>query len=127
MSNPLSKAQALHSFWSSFQLPAYDNNIVLSDTAEMPYITYDVQTDSIDSVLSMSASLWYRSMSWEDISLKAEEIARYITDMQPPAVAIDGGRMYITKRQPFAQRMSDDDPYIRRIVLNINVEFLTEY
>lgn len=122
----MDKAQALHAFWSSFGLPAYDDSVVLDDGATMPYITYNVATDSLENVLSLNASLWYRSTSWEAISQKAESIAQYIAHMNPPAVAIEGGRMYVTKGTPFAQRMSDENPMIRRIVLNINVEFLTE-
>lgn len=121
------KAQALYRFWHSFGLEAYDSTVVLSEGAHMPYITYTVETDSIDNTLVMSGSLWYRSMSWEDISLKTDEISRYITNMNPPAVEIEGGRMYVTKGRPFSQRMSDEDPYIRRMVLNIEVEFFTEY
>lgn len=123
----MDKAQAIHAFWSSFGLPAYDDTVVLDEGATMPYITYDVSTDSLDNSLSLNASLWYRSTSWEEISRKAESIARYIKHMNPPAVVIDGGRMYVTKGTPFAQRMSDENPMIRRIVLSINVEFLTEY
>lgn len=122
----MDKAQALHNFWSSFGLPAYDSTIVLADEASMPYITYEVQTDSIDGTLALSASLWYYSMSWEAISKKAEEISQYINNMDPPAVKIDGGRMYVTRRTPFAQRMGDENRNIRRIVLGVNVEFLTE-
>lgn len=122
----MDKAQALHAFWSSFGLPAYDDSVVLDDGATMPYITYNVATDSLENVLSLNASLWYRSTSWQEISQKAESIAQYITHMNPPSVAIEGGRMYVTKGTPFAQRMSDENPMIRRIVLSINVEFLTE-
>lgn len=123
----MDKAQALHSFWSSFGLPAYDNTVVLDEGATMPYITYDVSTDSLENSLSLNASLWYMSTSWEAISKKAESIAFYIKHMNPPSISIDGGRMYVTKGTPFAQRMSDENPMIRRIVLSINVEFLTEY
>lgn len=123
----MDKAQALHSFWSSFGLPAYDDTVVLDEGATMPYITYDVSTDSLENSLSLNASLWYRSTSWEEISKKAESIAFYIKHMNPPSISIDGGRMYVTKGTPFAQRMSDENPMIRRIVLSINVEFLTEY
>lgn len=121
------KAQALHVFWSSFSIPAYDENCV-PDGAQMPYITYEVQTDSIDNDLSISASLWYRSLSWEAITKKADEIAEHIVTMFPPSVKIDTGRMYVTKGTPFSQRMAEpSDRYIRRMLLNINVEFFTNF
>lgn len=123
----MDKSQALHEFWSSFGLPAYASETV-PDDATLPYITYDVSTDSLDYVINLNASLWYRSMKWEEISKKAEEIAEYISTMQPPTIELDYGRMYLTKGNPFAQRMSDEGGAdIRRIVLSINVEFLTKY
>lgn len=123
----MDKSQALQEFWSGFKLPAYATGTV-PDSATLPYITYDVSTDSFDYVINLNASLWYRSMSWEEISKKAEEIAEYISTMQPPTLEIDGGRLYISKASPFAQRMSDESGAdIRRIVLSVNVEFLTKY
>ena len=122
----MDKAQALYEFWSSFGLPAYDANTV-PDNAEMPYITYDTASDSFDNVLYLNASLWYKQMSWEDISKKADEISKYLFEMNPLTVKIDGGRMYIARGTPFAQRMSDVDDMIRRIVLSITVEFFTAY
>ena len=122
----MDKAQALHNFWSGFGLPAYDENSVPEDAA-MPRITYSVSTDSIDNVLLLSGSLWYHSTSWEDISKKAEEIAQALVTMNPPAIEIDNGRLYLYKGAPFAQRMEDPDDSIRRIYLNLEAEFLTAY
>lgn len=122
----MDKAQALQNFWESFGLPAYDSTAV-PDDAQMPYITYSVATDSLDNVVNLSASLWYRSTSWASISQKAEEIAEAIIKMNPPAIALDNGRLYITKGTPFAQRMQDEDDTVRRIYLNIQAEFLTAY
>jgi len=122
----MDKMQALHNFWSSFELPAYDENTVPPD-AEYPRITYEAASDSLDTVVILSASLWYWSLSWEDITLKADEIAEYIENIYPPAIKIDTGRMFIKRGTPFAQRMSDSDGNLRRILLTINVEFFTEF
>lgn len=122
----MNKAQALHNFWNQF-LQAYDENTVNPD-AELPYITYEVMTDSIGQAVNLTASLWYRSESWKEITDKAEQIGEYIVKMYPPSIALDNGRLYIAKGTPFAQRMGDpDDKKIRRIVLNIQVEYLTAY
>lgn len=120
----MDKAQALHYFWSSFGLPAWDENTV-PESATLPYITYETSTDSFENTISLSASIWYRSMSWTEISRKAEEIAAHIANMYPQTIKIDNGRLYISKGTPFAQRMSDPDKNIRRILINIEVEFLT--
>ena len=123
----MTKGQAIQKFWESFGLTAYDETSV-PDDAPFPYITYSVETDSIDNTLMVNVSLWYRSYSWKEISEKAEEISKAIAKMNPPSVKIDGGRLYITKGAPFAQRMGDtSDDAIRRMLLNIHYEFLTEY
>ena len=122
----MDKAQAIQSFWASFDLPAYDSTTVPND-AQMPYITYDVAADSLGNVVNMSASIWYRTTSWKEISQKADEIAKAITTMFPPSIQLDEGRLYIAKGTPFSQRMPDEDNAVRRIYLNIQAEFLTAY
>lgn len=121
----MNKTQAIHNFWSGFEWPAYDESTV-PDDAPYPRITYTVQTDSLDNVLLLSASLWDRSTSWEKISQKADEIGREIVNIYPSAIKLNGGGLYITKGSPFATRMAEpNDDSIRRIFLNINAEFLT--
>ncbi len=120
----MNKDQALQAFWSGFDLPAYDVNTVPSD-AKMPYITYDVKTDNLDSNVGLTASLWYKSYSWKDISDKAAEIAKTLSTLPP--IKIEGGYCWIRRGTPFAQRVADEDDTIRRILLQITVEFLTAY
>jgi len=120
----MDKWQFLQNFWSSFNLKAYDENSV-PDDAEMPYITYAASIADFEHPVSLTASLWYRSTSWADISQKADEIAEAVCVFKPPI--IDGGRVRIWQGDtPFAQRMGDpEDDRIRRIVLNIMAEFMT--
>lgn len=122
----MNKAQAIHSFWQCFGLPAFDQSSVPSGTNStyMPYITYEMKSDNIDNEVGLAASLWYRSASWEAITLKSEEIAEKIHAMPP--IKIDGGYCWIKRGSPFAQRMSDENDSVRRILINITVEFLTE-
>ena len=123
----MTKGQAIQKFWESFGIPAYDETSVPND-APFPYITYQVHTSSLDELCIANASLWYRSYSWKEISEKTEQISKAIAQMNPPSVKIDGGRLYITKGVPFAQRMGDtSDDAIRRMLLVVNYEFLTEY
>ena len=122
----MDKSQALQNFWESFELPAYDENSV-PDDAEMPYITYSVGTDSIDSPLSLAGTLWYYSTNWRDISRKSEEIAKVIAEHGFYSKKINNGYLWITKGTPFAQRMGSDKDPVKRIYMNITVEFLTAY
>lgn len=125
-----SKEKALHAFWSSFGLPAYDQYTVPTgeEAPEFPYITYTVQTDSIGSTVSIEGDLWYYGTSWNEISAKADEIAQRLQNMHPPTIQLDHGRLFLNPGTPFAQRMSDpDNDMVRRIYLNLTAEYFTAY
>ena len=118
----MDKAQALNHFWSSFGLPAYDENTV-PDDAHTPYITYNTVTDSLDSPVPVSGSIWYHGTSWAPVEQKKAEIANAL-DMVLPV----GNREYLwlTKGTPFASRVADSsDQNMRRIYINIMAEYLT--
>lgn len=120
----LDKGQTIHAFWSSFGWPAYDEGTVPDDAA-YPRITYNVVLDELDHPVAMYASLWDRTNDWKSVSVKAAQISDAITKLWPPAIAFDGGRLYITKGSPFAQRMVDEDDMVRRIYINIGAEFFS--
>lgn len=122
----MNKAQALHQFWSSFGLTAIDEQSAYDETIELPsnYITYEVQTAGFENELLLSASLWYYSTTWTDITQKADEIADYI-GYGGRVIAVDGGYIWIKLGSPFAQRMAVEQENYRRIILNITVDYLT--
>lgn len=127
----MDKAQAIHSFWSSFGWPAideqsaYDERIFEELGIGNQYITYEVVTSSFGEPVALTASLWCRSTSWEEISQKADEIAEYI-GMGGRTIKIDDGALWIKPGTPFAQRVAVDQDYsMRRIYLNISAEFFT--
>lgn len=122
----MDKAQAIDQFWNSFNLPAYDENTV-PQNAELPRITYNVVTDSLENVVNLHASLWYRDSSWKNITHKAEEVEKRLGEHGGELIDLDEGKVWIVKGTPFAQRMLDPDNSIRRIYFNIQVEFLTPY
>lgn len=114
--------QALDQFWNSFGLQAYDENTVPDDQSP-PYITYEAIVGQLDETLLLTASLWYRTTKWTEISEKAIEIKRAIGSGM--GVTYDNGRLWVTQGDQFLQRKPDEDPQIRRIQLQINAEFQT--
>lgn len=123
----MNKAQVLHNFWSGFGIPAYDESTVPTggNAPQFPYITYNVAVDSIGNEVALSASVWYRSSSWSEITQKFEEISSRI-GYGGKLFGYDGGALWIKRGTPFAQRMADDsDDMIRRIYLNIDAEFIS--
>lgn len=121
----MDKSQALNQFWKSFEIPAYDVYSV-PDGVPMPYITYETATDAVNMDIPLTASIWYRDTSWEDIMKKVDEISAKIS-YSFYIKAIDNGYMVIKRNGVFAQRMNDpDDDSVRRVIISIIVEFLTE-
>lgn len=123
----MNKTQAIDNFWNGFDWPAYNENSV-PDNVTFPYITYSLSTDSLGGIVSLNASLWDRSNSWERLSLKSDEIARDIKEHGHRVLKLDDGYVWLTGGTPFAQRLSDpEDTKIKRIYLNVLGEFLTAY
>ncbi len=122
----MDKAQAIHDFWSSFDLTAIDEQSAYDERLELPdnYITYELVTSNLGEPVAMTASLWYYSTSWADIQQKADAIAAYI-GYGGKVIAVEGGYIWIQLGAPFAQRMSVENDNYRRIILNITVDFLT--
>ena len=118
----MNKAQTINEFWNSFGIPAYDMYTVPTG-AQMPYITYEYAEDNLDNVVMLSASVWYKSTSWVAVTGKAAEIAEYIGNGK--ILKTDEGYIYIARGTPFIQRLSDTDDTIRRIYINIQVEYMT--
>lgn len=119
----MNKIQALNAFWNSFNLKAYDEYSV-PDNTSLPYITYEVSSDDFGNMILQTASLWYRSSSWSEITAKEQEIANFIT-RGGRMIKYDDGAIWIQKGSPWAQRLDDpSDNMIRRIILNVTVEFL---
>jgi len=115
--------QTLHSFLSGFSLPAYDRATV-PDDAPLPRLTYTVVYSNFDEPVAISADLWYYSTSWTEITEKAAEINAAI-GQGGECLPCDGGYLWIKRGNPFAQRMSDENDGIRRIYINIELEYFT--
>ena len=134
----MNKQQAYNAFWSGFGVLAFEENSVPDDDtiqsmidaglakAKYPYITYQVLTDSLDYAVSPTASIWDKNTSWERSDLLSNAIAKKIAEMTP--IKLDEGRMFIATGTPYSQHMDEEgDTSIRRIVLNLQVEFFTNY
>lgn len=119
--------KTLHDFWSSFGLKAYDENTVPDDAMAAnggKYITYSVATAYFNEPVALSASIWYKSTSWAEITQKADLIGERI-GLGGTVIKSDDGYLWIKRGTPFSQRMSDEDDTIRRIYLNIEAEYFT--
>lgn len=114
--------QAIHSFWSSFNLIAYDQNSV-PDDAQLPYITYSLSVDTFNNTVLNTINIWYRSTSWINVTNKAKEIINTITD-GGISIPTDNGMIRMNLGNPIYNRMGDEDKNIKRIRINIETEYI---
>lgn len=118
----MDKVRALHNFWNSFGIPAYDEATV-PDDAKLPYLTYTVVDGELGDNVIGNSSLWYRSTNWTGITEKAEQISRAIT-RGGKIISYDDGALCLRKETPFSRRMPvPEDDMIRRILLQYSLEF----
>ena len=125
----MTKIEALYSFFSSFGIPAYEENSVYAmaesgQTPTFPYLTVEIKTDSFgESDTFISFSLWYRSMVWTDIDAKSAQIAKAIGRVGK-FVDYDGGSILIMRSSPWAQAMGDSsDDMVKRYLHSLKLRF----
>lgn len=127
----MTKAAALYQFFSSFGIPAYEENSVYDEDEPpaMPYLTYQLNTGAFDpnsNGAALSINLWYRSDRWIDINAKTEEISAAI-GRSGKVLTCDGGYILIRRSDSnFAQTMGDNsDDKVKRKYISLMVEYFT--
>lgn len=127
----MSKFEALVAFYSSFGIPAYEENSIYAVDAapEFPYLTYELALDNYESgEIALSLSLWYNEYNWGALEDKTAEIAESIGEGGKFISLGNGEYIWIKRRSPFAQPAdSPASSTIKRMIINISVEFLTRY
>lgn len=120
----MDKGQALHSFWSSLGIPAYEESSV-PDNTPFPYVTYQKMSGAFEDALSETGSIWTRETSWNSADAFLG-VLEGLFEHGSHLIKIDGGYLAISRGSPFAQSMADDsDKMIKRYVINVAIEFLT--
>lgn len=119
----MNKIEAYHSFWEQFGVPVYDAHSV-PDDARMPYITYELSTDTFDYAIALTTSIWTRNTSWKQSYDILNLIEKKILN-GGVNVPYEGGTIWITSANPWCMRMSDNlDALIKRLIINLYVEFI---
>ena len=122
----MNSRQALDSFWKRFTWNAWEENTVPDNALKdyVHYITYTAAWSEFDRTIMLSASIWERSTSWQNVVEKAEEIAAAI-GLGGTVIPFTGGKIWIKRGSPFYQEMPDEDDTVRRIYINVEVEYFT--
>ncbi len=124
------RVQALYNFWSSFGIPAideqssYDTSTMQSLGLDYPYITYETGVGRQFDEITLSADIYYRSSTWVEIEAMAATIAAAIGE-SGRLLPCDNGCRWIKLGNPAYQRMGADNDFdVRRIHFDVTVEDL---
>ena len=122
----MTKAAALHGFFSSFGMTAYAAASVPED-AELPYLTYELITSAWDGgEVGLTVNLWFYTESEKIPNGKAEELSRGI-GLGGKILPCDGGYIWLKRGAPWCQSLRDEaSPNITRRYLNVTAEYLTK-
>lgn len=128
----MDKMMSLQNYFESFDVPAFNQYTVPTEErmVEMgitpyPRISYEPVFDSIGRINTITASIWDRSTGWTRIMGILSKMEKSLSNGGEKA-NYDGGQIWLTKGTPWAQPMNDEDDSIRRMVVNIQVEYLSE-
>lgn len=114
--------EAQYSFWSSFGVPAYEENSVPTG-AVMPYITYQAVSAPFDGDTSPSASIWTRSTSWLTADTLSDTIEAALRN-GGHVIRYREGIVWATAESPFAQNMGEpNDDLVKRKLLSVVLHF----
>lgn len=121
----MTKAAALHQFFSGFGVTAYTATGV-PDDAIFPYLTYELITSAWGGEpVGLTVNLWFYTESEAIPNAKAEELSAAI-GMGGKVLPCDGGYIWLKRGTPWCQSLSDEaDPTIKRRYINVTAEYLT--
>lgn len=120
--------QSFNEFWNSFGVVAFHEASVPDEAqfermgiAPYPRITYSLETNDFGVPTSLTASVWDRSTSWKSTAELRDQIINRLKD---GGVKINDGKIWIKTGAPTSSPMSDPDDTLKRIVINIETEYL---
>lgn len=122
----MTKAAALHQFFSSFGMTAYTATSVPED-AVFPYLTYELITSAWEGgEVGLTVNLWFYTTSEAVPNAKAEELSEAI-GMGGKILRCDGGYIWLKRGSPWCQSLADEtSPTIKRRYINVTAEYLTK-
>lgn len=111
-------AKALQKFYSGFGIPAYEEQSV-PDTAQLPYITYELIDPGWREAAFLSANVWYKGSSYGPLFKKVDEISDKIGEGL--RIPTDTGNIYLYKGTPFSQVAPTDSDNVKTCYLLIGM------
>ena len=125
----MDKFEAQHAFWSSFSVPAYEENSVpdeptLKELGVNQYITYQKANGIFGASAVINPRIWTRSESWNDADALELAVQQRL-EKGDHRIFYSGGMIWATPEENFAQSIGDpDDPLIKGYRLAVRLQFL---
>lgn len=122
----MNKYEALHKFYNSFGLKAYEENSVPDEirTGDMPYITYEVVTSTLDvQNVALSLQIFFKSNSLMKINAATEKIHNALRG--GAKLQCDTGWIVLYPGTPFAQNVGTGDKSVKAKYINITADYIT--
>jgi len=121
----MTKAAALHQFFSSFDMAAYTAASVPEDVA-FPYLTYELVTSAWEEgEVGLTVHLWFYTESEKLPNDKAQEISAAI-GRGGRVLPCEGGYIWLKRGSPWCQSLRDEvSPDIKRRYIQVTAEYLT--
>lgn len=120
----MTRQAAIHQFFNGF-MTAYAETEV-PETAQLPYLTYEMQTGYFGEQVPITVNLWFYTTSEATPNAKAEEFGNLI-GYGGIMLPYDGGAVWLRRGEPFCQSIRDDtDTKIKRRYINLTAEFMNE-
>lgn len=122
----MNKYEALHEFYSSFGVKAYEETSVPDDvkTGSMPYITYEVITSPFDAQqVALSLQIFFKSNSLMKINALTEKIHEALRGGKK--LQCDTGYIVLYAGSPFAITQPSGDKSVKAKYINITADYIT--
>ena len=120
----MNKYEAQYVFWSSFGIPAYEENSV-PDTRSItfPYITYQAIGAEVTADTFINVSIYTRSSSLKRVTDIAEKVLKRFAE-GGAEIRYNGGGFFLTAENDFIQIMGDpNDSMIKRALLSLVIHW----
>lgn len=122
----MNKYEALHNFFSSFGVKAFEENSVPEEirTGNMPYITYEVVTSPFDiQNTALSCQIFYKTDSLMKINALTEKLAGALRG--GAKLRCDTGYIILYPGTPFAQNRDSGDKTVKAKYITITADYIT--
>lgn len=118
--------QAIYNFMSSFDIPAYEENLIYAGELcpQLPYVTYShVSANRAGEKSECHMDIWCDNGSGYSLISSIENAIAGEVGLEGMQLDFDGGTILIRRGKPFAADLAQKDAYLKCRRVNLTVEY----